>query len=126
MSLKANQEDLMNEQRMFPRIKCRLDSVFKVFGTGEKLKEALVNDISEGGIRFRSSEFIPIQERLSFRVHIPGKKPIETSVKPAWIREIPSISQFEIGGAFISLSDEDKKIIHDWMQVSPNPKLLSF
>ena len=72
-------------------------------------------NISEGGVRFRTNRFIPVQNRLLFRLNVPMKKPIEAIAQPAWIREIPNVNQFEIGAKFLTLTQEDKDIIQDFM-----------
>ena len=78
--------------------------------------ETVISDISEGGIRFRAGKFIPVQNRLLFRLRLPNQKPIEAVAKPAWIREIPALNQYDIGAEFLSLSDGDREIIRSYIQ----------
>ncbi len=115
---------MLDDKRKYPRFDCQISSVFSVPEAPVKLAETTVRDISEGGIRFRSNHFIPVRNRLSFNLNIPKKKSIETFLKPAWITEIPRLGQYEIGARFISLSQEDKNILHDWMENQPVSKLL--
>ena len=76
--------------------------------------ETVVQDISEGGIRFRASHFIPVQNKLLFKIQIPKHKCIEAVAQPAWIRGVPSVNQYDIGAKFLSLSDEDREIIRQF------------
>lgn len=82
------------------------------------LAETYISDISEGGIRFRADHFIPVRDRLYFNLNIPSKKPVMITAKPAWITEIPSINQYEIGARFDGLSDEDRAEIRDLVRNS--------
>ena len=82
--------------------------------------DAVVSDISEGGMRISSPRFIPIHHRLVVKIEIPQKKPIETVAKPVWIREVPSLGHFEIGARFLTLSEEDKIIIQEYTRVFMN------
>ena len=82
----------------------------------EPLAETVVKDISEGGIRFRSNRFIPVREKLLFRMRLPNQKTIEAVAQPAWIREIPSLNQYDIGAKFLSLSEADRRIIRQLTQ----------
>jgi len=106
------------EKREFERIPCEFETSFKSLAgeTAGPLAETVVQDISEGGIRFRSNHFIPVHHRLLFKINIPNRKPIEAVAQPAWIRNIPALNQFELGAKFISLSDADRAIIRQLTQ----------
>lgn len=105
------------EKRKHERAKCEIDSSYRSLEptAPRPVSETVVRDISEGGIRFRATHFIPVTEhKLLFRINIPQKKTIEAIVQPAWIREIPNLSQYDIGAKFLSLSDEDREIIRQF------------
>ena len=82
------------------------------------LAETYVRDISEGGIRFRSDRFIPVQNRLYFHLNIPRQRPIIIKTKPAWITELPVVNQYEIGAHFIEPSEEDRAQIRRLVRTS--------
>ena len=86
------------------------------------LNETTIENISESGIRFRSSQFIPLHHRLSFKLNLPKRKTVEATVQPAWIKEIPSTHQYDIGGRFIMLSEEDRTVIRRYV-TNPNASL---
>lgn len=104
------------EKRQHPRARCEFDSSFKNLDLAPASgpSETVVEDISEGGIRFRSGNFIPVHNRLLFRIQIPRQKCIEALAQPAWIREVPHVSQYDIGAKFLSLSEEDREIIRQY------------
>ncbi len=103
------------DKRRYKRVDCDIESSFNnLDGTKpHDIRETTIRDISEGGIRFRSNEFIPIHNRLLFKLDVPKKKSIRAIAKPAWIREVPSLSQYEIGASFQGLSEEDISIIRN-------------
>ncbi len=103
-------------KRKYPRVRCEVDSSFKNLDhvVPPAPSETVVQDISEGGIRFRANHFIPVHNKLLFKIQIPKQKCIEAVAQPAWIREIPSINQYDIGAKFLSLSEEDRGIIREF------------
>ena len=112
----------MNEdKRKHPRTRCEIDSSFKNLdlAAAPVPSETVVQDISEGGIRFRATHFIPVHNRLLFKIQVPGKKCIEAVAQPAWIREVPNVNQFDIGAKFLSLSEEDRDIIRQFTSSLP-------
>ena len=103
----------MEDKRSYRRVKCGIAGSFKNLDSARhsSLVETTVNDISESGIRFRANELIPMHQRLQFRLNIPAKKPIDAVVQSSWVKELPHLSQFDIGGRFLTLSDEDRALI---------------
>ena len=114
---------MIHNKRKHPRAECLIHSTFNDLDATDRskyLNQTAVTDISEGGIRFRTSRFIPIRNRLLFHLSPEKKMPFEAVVKPAWINEIPHLGQFEIGAAFLSISPEDKKLIQELL-ANPSP-----
>lgn len=110
-------------KRQYPRAECCINSSYKDLDAGDHGKsyeDTVVSDISQGGIRFRVSRFIPIRNRLSVYLRPEKSASIEAVVKSAWIRELPRLSQFEIGASFISISEDDKKLVQNLLN-NPNP-----
>lgn len=106
-------EMINSDSRVHRRVSCEIPSSFRDLenpvNTG--LVETSVNNISEGGVAFRSNCFVPVRNRLHFQLNVPKQKPINVRIQPAWIIENPRISQFEIGARFVDLSTEDRYII---------------
>ena len=106
------------ENRLYKRVACEIAASFRnIDGKNSNLEETTVRDISEGGVRFRSNTFTPIQDRLSMRLNTSKTRFIEAVVKPAWIRELPNVHQFDIGASFILISKEDKARLHDFLTI---------
>jgi hypothetical protein len=63
---------------------------------------SLAGDISEGGVRIRVQEFIPLRTILSLKIHMnnpPRVVPIKGQVM--WVREVPESEVFDIGIRFL-------------------------
>lgn len=104
------------DKRKHPRTRCEIESSYKSIdvATAAVPSDTLVEDISEGGIRFRASRFVPVHNKLLFKIQIPKHKCIEAVAQPTWIREVPNVNQYDIGAKFLSLSDEDRDIIRQF------------
>ena len=49
------------------------------------------------------------------RLNLSKTRFIEAVVKPVWIRELPSVGQYELGASFMSLPREDKTQLRDYL-----------
>ena len=77
---------------------------------------SLTKDIGEGGIRFKTNEFISLACRLVVEITLPTiAKPIKAISKVAWIRKLSSGDQYELGNQFLEISKEDRAIITDYV-----------
>jgi c-di-GMP-binding flagellar brake protein YcgR len=75
-------------------------------------KGSLTRNISEGGVCFKSDEFISLACRLIVEIMLPtSSKPIKAISKVAWIRKLPSSDQYEMGNQFLEITKEDKERI---------------
>jgi hypothetical protein len=62
---------------------------------------AMVEDLSKGGVRFRVDEFLSRKANLLLEVHLPGAHPVRTLASVAWVRELPEDEGFDVGGSFV-------------------------
>jgi len=110
--------DQATERRRFTRISSRLPLEYKnLREVGITAKGVLTKDISEGGIRFTSSKFLSLANRLVITINIPtSARQIKAIAKIAWIKKLPSGEQYEIGNQFLEMSKEDKKEIAKYVQ----------
>lgn len=117
----------VKERRKFPRINARLPLQFKdIQRPIETFSGTLTKDISEGGVRFISSEFLSIFTRLLIEASIPSfSRPIKSISKVAWIRKVPHGSQYDIGVQFMDMTEEDRKQLASFIAKSPAPKAVS-
>ena len=77
---------------------------------------SLTKDISEGGIRFKTNEFISLACRLVLEINLPTtQRPIKAISKVAWIKKMSSGDQYELGNQFLEISKEDKAMVADYV-----------
>ena len=110
------QIDNVIERRRFQRIDSNLPLRYKNIKTATVPMGSLTKDISEGGIRFKTNEFISLACRLVVEVTLPTvPRPIKAISKVAWIRKLSSGEQYELGNQFLEISKEDRSLITDYV-----------
>lgn len=108
--------DGLVEKRRFQRIDSSLPLRYKNIKTATVPMGSLTKDISEGGIRFKTNEFISLACRLVVEITLPTvQRPIKAISKVAWIRKLSSGEQYELGNQFLEISKEDKGFITDYV-----------
>ena len=117
----------VNEKRQVPRINARLPLQFKdIQRPIETYSGTLTKNISEGGIRFISAEFLSIFTRLLLEVSIPSfSRPIKAISKVAWIRKVPRSNHYDVGVQFMDITEEDKRQLAAFIAKSPAPQTAS-
>ena len=112
----------MHERRKYTRVPESLQISYVVL-PAEAVKEYLTKDISQGGIRFLTHEFIPKDSRLKIRITFPRTLfSFEALVKCMWVVEMPYGEEFEIGVEFIDLPLEIIEYLISYIKVSLNIK----
>ena len=109
-------DDNVIERRRFQRIDSNLPLRYKNIKTATVPMGSLTKDISEGGIRFKTNEFISLACRLVVEIALPTvQRPVKVISKVAWIRKLSSGEQYELGNQFLEISKEDRSLITDYM-----------
>ena len=108
--------DNVIEKRRFERIDSNLPLRYKNIKTATVPMGSLTKDISEGGVSFKTGEFISLACRLVVEITLPtAQRPIKAISKVAWIRKLSSGEQYELGNQFLEISKEDRSIITDYV-----------
>jgi len=108
--------DNVIERRRFQRVDSNLPVRYKNIKTATVPMGSLTKDISEGGIRFKTNEFISLACRLVVEITLPTvQRPIKAISKVAWIRKLSSGDQYELGNQFLEISKEDKSLVIDYV-----------
>ena len=104
------------EKRRFQRMDSNLPLRYKNIRTATVPMGSLTKDISEGGISFKTNEFISLACRLVVEVTLPtSQRPIKAISKVAWIRKLSFGEQYELGNQFLEISKEDRNLITDYV-----------
>ncbi|MBI4974804.1 MAG: PilZ domain-containing protein [Candidatus Omnitrophica bacterium] len=100
----------IEEKRRYQRVESKVPLQYRnLRKSGEASKGALSRNIGEGGLSFKSSEFISLACRLVVEITLPtSPKPIKAISKVAWIRKTPSNEQYELGNQFLEMTKEDR------------------
>ena len=107
------------ERRKFGRVKSHVPIKFRKLrsGVGSDGTGSISKNISKGGIRFRTGEFISMACRLIMELDVPMfSKPIKAITKVAWIRKTEGGDDYEVGNQFVEMSKEDKELISEYVE----------
>jgi len=99
-----------NEKRRSPRFKIEIPVEYrKLKESGASKKGSLSFDISQGGIRFVTDEFLAFTARLVLDVDLPlPERRLFVLSKVAWIKKLSAGDTYEIGNQFLEMSKDDK------------------
>lgn len=81
----------------------------------------MTRDLSLGGVRFISDNFIPAHSVLRLEIKLEYghfEKTIYAIARLIWIREIFDDERYEVGAEFIDISGEDLKFLSDYFNLS--------
>ena len=105
------------ERRRSIRVDCELSSKFRRLDKEpepQRLGEAVVRNISRGGVCIRLDGFIPLQAHLYFYLALPHQEVIEVRLVPAWIVELPQLGKYEMGARFVEMTPQQEDIIQNY------------
>ena len=106
------------ESRKHTRVKTHIPVRFRKLrgGAGADGDSSITKNLSQGGIRFRTSDFVSMACRLILELDIPMfAKPVKAISKVAWIRKSPSGDDYEVGNQFLEMSKQDKELISKYV-----------
>ena len=89
----------MSERRVFPRIDLKEPVQFQVKSV-EEGRGALSCDISEGGVRVKLNDFVPIGAELILQVRLNSGQVVECVGRVKWVSQIPFMDWYQAGVEF--------------------------
>ncbi|MGA1843655.1 MAG: PilZ domain-containing protein [bacterium] len=96
----------MNDKRQYLRIPESSELSYRLIPQ-TKTTGSISKDISTGGVRFSTREFIPIGSTLRIRLSIKSIPYIlDASVSVKWAKRISGSDRYEIGAEFIDIPRE--------------------
>ena len=106
------------DKRKFKRVGADLALQYRnLRKIGETPTGSVARNISEGGVCFKSSEFISLACRMVVEISIPTSiRPIKAITKVAWIRRLPNSEHYELGNQFLDMTKEDKLHINNFIK----------
>lgn len=111
----------MNEsadKRKYPRVRTHVPVRFRKLRDGADVvgESSISKNLSQGGVRFRTNEFISMACRLILELDIPMlTKPVKAISKVAWIRKAEAGNDYEVGNQFLEISKKDKELISEYV-----------
>jgi c-di-GMP-binding flagellar brake protein YcgR len=113
------------EKRRFPRVDVGVALQYRnLKKIGSVASSALTRNLCEGGVCFKTNEFISLACRLVVEISIPtSAKPIKAISKIAWIRKLPAGSQYEMGNQFLEMAREDRAHIANFINNALKPTI---
>jgi len=105
------------EKRRYLRVNSRIPMRYRRIGLdASEFKGSLMKDISAGGTRMTSFEFLPLNARLNMEIPLgAGTKPVQGVCRVAWVRKTGSSEQYDVGVEFDSLTQGDTGQIADFV-----------
>ena len=106
------------EKRRYPRVHCELESMVRRIYSGSDpsaYENGSIHDISEGGMRFRCSRFIPVKDVINCRFSFPKSELLETVMNIAWVRESDHLDFYEIGASFNEINGQLRTRLHEFI-----------
>lgn len=106
------------EKRKHSRVKTHIPVRYRNLrdGAGIEGSSSISKNLSQGGIRFRTAEFVSMACRLILELDIPMlTKPVKAISKVAWIRKATSGDDYEVGNQFLEMSKEDKVLVSEYV-----------
>lgn len=106
----------MIERRKSFRVECEIELIYRDLDSGKpaKIEAAIIKNISRGGVKIRTDEFLPIKDHLYVTIHLPNHHTIEAQLVPAWVVELPHLGKFEMGARFTSIKPGDEEAIQSF------------
>jgi hypothetical protein len=111
--------ETQSEKRKFQRVATHIPVKFRRLRQteGTDAKSTITRNLSEGGVRFKSDEFISRACRLVVELDMPMfTKPVKAISKVAWIKKSPNGEDFEIGNQFLEISKEDSALVAEYVK----------
>jgi len=93
-------DEILEEKRKFVRVPFN-EAIRVKREDGEQIVDTLAYDVSHGGIKLNTFEFIPVNSPVTVEVKLQNQsKLVSLSGKVVWIKELPASERFQIGIQF--------------------------
>jgi hypothetical protein len=109
------------EKRRFKRVGIQLPLKFReTMAQPPVYRGAQVRDVSLGGVRFRTENFIPRDTSLIVEFHLPeSTQAIRAISTVSWLKSLPSGHRFEVGSEFVEMTASERDLLEARLSLSP-------
>ena len=91
------------EKRQYPRFAFS-EPVSYQHTEGSQELGSMGEDISQGGVRIRVNEFLPLLKILNLRLHLNNpSRVLDVKGQVVWVRELPLGETFDVGIRFLEI-----------------------
>jgi hypothetical protein len=110
-----------SEKRRFQRVGIQLPLKFReTMAQPPIYRGAQVRDVSIGGVRFRTENFIPRDTSLIVEFTLPeSTRTIRAISRVSWLRSLPSGERFEVGSEFVEMTASERDLLEARLTLSP-------
>lgn len=89
-----------------------LPMTYKKSKEDHPVRLCVATDISEGGIRFNTGEFVPLACHMILEINVDQlDKPVRCVSKVTWIKKTPDGATYEVGNHFAEIRKKDRDTI---------------
>ena len=116
MTVKETNTD--TEKRQYPRVEAQIPvRYWKQSDAAETTTcGVLTGDISAGGLRFRTKEFISGACNLILELDLPTlKRPVRATSRVAWIKNADTEKEYEARNEFMEINRKDQERISQYL-----------
>jgi twitching motility protein PilT len=107
-------QDILSDRRGTFRLFIHINFKYKILSLSENkdvLNNALTKNISDSGLLFENSTYIPLDTEVKIILNLPGVLPLSIEIGGKVVRIEKLSSSFEIGINFINLTEKQKNEI---------------
>lgn len=90
----------LEDKRKFPRLEYR-ESLQYRFAESPDQNGTVGYDLSEGGVRFRAEEFLPLDAIIVLNLQLKPEREATMSARVVWAQKIPHAENYHIGCEFL-------------------------
>lgn len=108
-----------NDKRKSQRFNFR-EAVQHRFPEKSSLIGSLGFDLSEGGVRFRTEDFIPVQAEVVVNLQLEAERETALAARVVWIQRIPHGENYHVGCEFLENRENifPKLILKNFLETS--------
>jgi c-di-GMP-binding flagellar brake protein YcgR len=106
------------EKRQYPRVEAQIRVRYRKQGDAAETaaRGVLTGDISAGGLRFRTKEFISKACNLILELDLPTRtQPIIATSTVAWTKNDTAEKEYVVGSRFLEITKKDQELVSQYV-----------